>query len=477
MLFNSPVFLFLFLPLTLLFFWLAAKYRGGRSAHMVLTLASIVFYGYWDWRYLFLLGASTIANYLIGRRLSSAPEKLTLALGIGLNLSVLGYFKYTDFAIANLNALFGSDIGLLSIALPLGISFFTFQKIAYLVDCWRGRVTERDPLRFGLFVMFFPQLIAGPIVHHAQIIPQLKSHEKDPLPSSEFVAHGLFLLIAGLFKKVIIADSLARYVDPAFADPSMLNFMDAWTATLAYTLQLYFDFSAYSEMAMGLALLFGITLPKNFDSPYQSASITEFWRRWHISLGAFLREYLYIPLGGNRYGMRRLLLASYATMLLGGLWHGAAWTFVAWGAIHATYLAIHKIWSSTGFRLPHGLAVFITFIAVMFAWVPFRATSMSDALLIWETMLAIKPVVLPAGYASIPALHHLGLPFAHSIMINGLEIIGLFLLAIACVHMPNVHSLWNNARPNIRWGVGVMATSVAVAFSLSSPSTFMYFQF
>jgi alginate O-acetyltransferase complex protein AlgI len=477
MLFNSPEFLLLFLPSTVLLFCLFARHVGGRAAHAVLVVASMVFYAYWDYRYLALLLTSTVVNFWIGGQLVRQPNKGVLALGIVTNLSLLGYFKYTDFAIENVNALLGMRIELLHVLLPLGISFFTFQKIAYLVDCYRGSVSDRDPLRFLLFVMFFPQLIAGPIVHHSQIIPQLKAHEKSPIPADGVVAQGLFFLLVGLFKKVVVADYLNQYVNPAFSNVGSLQLVDAWTAALGYTLQLYFDFSAYSEMALGLALLFGLRLPQNFNSPYKATSISDFWRRWHMTLGAFMREYLYIPLGGNRHGLMMMLFASITTMLLGGLWHGAGWTFILWGAMHGVYLVIHKLWRQARISMPAALAQFMTFIAVLFAWVPFRAQSIGDTLHIWQTMLGIGKITLPTSYSAFPGFGSLGVAFAHSPIINGFEILGLVLVAKLCAHLPNVFELWAKMQPKKRWAFAMTGTGMVSLFSISSPSTFLYFQF
>lgn len=476
MLFNSPEFLLLFLPVSLLLFVAAAKFGRGRLPHLVLIAASMFFYAWWDWRYLGLLVVSTAVNYGVSERCAQ-PSKPWLITGIAFNVAVLGYFKYTDFAIENLNALAGTNFNLLHIVLPLGISFFTFQKIGYLVDSYQGKVKERDPIRFALFVMFFPQLIAGPIVHHAQIIPQLAAHETDPLPNESEVARGITLLLLGLFKKVVIADNIGSLINPVFANVASIELIDTWTAALGYTLQLYFDFSAYSEMALGIALLFGLALPVNFNSPYKATSITDFWRRWHITLGAFMRSYLYIPLGGNRQGMVMMLYASFATMLIGGLWHGAAWTFVMWGAMHATALCLHKLWQSRGGKMPDWLGLGLTLTFVIFAWVPFRAASIPDTLFIWQKMLGFDQVLLPKVYEALPYFLLLNAPTRVSGLTNGLEILALFFLFYAVLTAPNVHAY--GARFVGSWrGLGVLVlSSVATLFSLAKASTFLYFDF
>ncbi len=477
MLFNSPEFLLVFLPISLLLFWLAAKTSGGRAAQLTLIGSSMVFYAWWKWEYLALILCGTVANYLLGGWLLKRQSRLLLTIGISLNVGLLGYFKYTNFAIENLSLLFGADISSLNIILPLGISFFTFQKIGYLVDCYKGLVHERDPLRFGLFVLFFPQLIAGPIVHHGQIIPQLKQHEANPLPSQIMVAQGLFYLIVGLFKKVIIADNIANIIVPGFANVHALQFVEAWTVAIGYSLQIYFDFSAYSEMAIGLGLLFGVMLPINFNSPYKATSISDFWRRWHMTLGAFMRSYLYVPMGGNRKGVSVMVFASLATMLIGGLWHGAAWTFVLWGAMHGTMLVIHKVWRSSGAAMGARAAHALTLLGVVFAWVPFRASSISDTLAIWSKMVGAGGISLPMGYQALPGMKEFVSTYHLSNIFNGFEWIGLVVLFYFAVTARNTHERWDQFQPSIRSVVLLTGMSLAGLFSLSQPSTFLYFNF
>ena len=477
MLFNSPEFLLVFLPISLLLFWLAARTAGGRAAQLTLIASSLVFYAWWKWEYLALILGGTIANYLLGGLLLKRKSRLLLITGISLNVILLGYFKYTNFAIENLSILFALDISTFNIILPLGISFFTFQKIGYLVDCFRGLVHERDPLRFGLFVLFFPQLIAGPIVHHGQIIPQLKQHEVHPLPTQMMVAQGLFYLIVGLFKKVIIADNIANVIVPGFANVQTLQFVEAWTVAIGYSLQIYFDFSAYSEMAIGLGLLFGVVLPINFDSPYKATSISDFWRRWHMTLGAFMREYLYVPMGGSKKGVGVMVFASLATMLIGGLWHGAAWTFVLWGALHGTMLVLHKIWRSAGGAMGARLAHALTLLCVVFAWVPFRASSMGDTLAIWSKMFGVGGISLPMGYQALPGVKAVVATYHLSNIFNGFEWLGLVVLFYFAVTARNTHERWHQFKPSVRSVALFTGMSLAGLFSLSQPSTFLYFNF
>jgi len=354
-LFNSYAFLFVFLPATLLVF-MAARRGGPGLALGALTLASLGFYGWWDPRFLALLLGSAVANFAFGRALMARPadaRRPWLVAGVVFNLGLLGWFKYAGFLSANLAAL-GAPTPVLDIVLPVGISFFTFQQIAYLVDVSRG-LSDRYGFRdYLLFVAFFPQLIAGPIVHHREMMPQLLTGRG---PRAEDFAIGATLFAAGLFKKVVLADSLAPFASPVFAaaDAGLaVTTAEAWGAALAYALQLYFDFSGYSDMALGLARLFGVRLPINFDSPYQATSLIDFWRRWHMTLSRFLRDYLYIPLGGNRQGPARRWVNLMITMALGGLWHGAGWGFLIWGLIHGAGLAANHAWRSAAPRLGLG---------------------------------------------------------------------------------------------------------------------------
>lgn len=321
MLFNSIEFLLIFLPLSLAgFYWFNSR-NSQQAGVAFLAAASLVFFAYWDGRYILLLAGSMAWNWWVARGLMKSPSKRLLALGIGGDLLILGYFKYANFFVETAQQVSGSHWAWEQVVLPIGISFFTFTQIAFLVDAYKGEVKERGGLNYILFVTFFPHLIAGPILHHKEMMPQFAAiHGKRP--DGRTVGYGLFLLIVGLFKKIVIADNLAKYVDPVFANVQAMEILDAWTATVGYTLQLYFDFSAYSEMAMGIGLLFGIKLPMNFNSPYRAKDISEFWKRWHMTLSRFLRDYVYIPMGGSRSGFHRTLFTLWMTMFIGGIWHG-----------------------------------------------------------------------------------------------------------------------------------------------------------
>ena len=410
MLFNSYEFLFIFLPATLVgFFALSGLRRFGLAAGW-LALASIWFYGYWNPRYVLLLGTSIVLNFFAGQAilryrstgaLGLAQQVLILAL-IG-NLATLGYFKYANFFVDALDAAAGTGFHLGHIVLPLGISFFTFTQIAFLVDAFQGKVPA---CRFGsytLFVTFYPHLIAGPVLHHAEMMPQFERAETYRFRLDNFLIGATFLSI-GLFKKVVLADGIQPFVGPVFeADPGYpLTALEAWGGVLAYTLQLYFDFSGYSDMAIGLAKMTNIDLPLNFNSPYKAMNIAEFWRRWHMTLSRFLRDYLYIPLGGNRKGPLRRYLNLLITMLLGGLWHGAGWTFVIWGALHGVFLMVHQVWNAVFVRkgrspslVGRAVSTAFTFLCVVAAWVFFRATSIEAAFFVCKGMLGMNGVLWP----------------------------------------------------------------------------------
>lgn len=475
MLFNSYMFIFGFLPLTVGGYWLLREWHEHDGSQFWLMVASIGFYAYWDWRYAALLGGLATFNYWWGERLTESKSRLMLAGGVIANLGVLGYYKYANFFLDNLQLVTGLIPTHFSVVLPLGISFFTFQKIAYLVECQRGEARNRSYGRFLLFVFFFPQLIAGPIVHYRQINPQLIDLSSGRKIGIESVARGLFLFAVGLFKKVVIADSLSKLVDPAYAAAATQSLLEAWTACLAYAFQLYYDFSGYSDMAIGLALLFGVRLPRNFNQPYRATNIADFWRRWHITLGAFLREYVYIPLGGNRKGFGPMLLASFLVMVIGGFWHGAGWTFILWGAMHGSYLLIYRIWARFGFRLPAGVGAIITFLGVLMAWVPFRAASMSDAVHMWKALVGLQGVYWPSWVQGFGiAVQGPTLVFP---AIKGFEIIFLILLLGAIWWERNLQQFKDGFTRSGAYLAAFWAMSMSAIVMLAQPSTFMYFQF
>jgi alginate O-acetyltransferase complex protein AlgI len=395
MLFNSYQFIFLFLPVTLAGYFALAR-LGNPAPVLWLALASLLFYGVSNWQFAPLLLASVAFNYVIGLLLIQAglrpiPRFAVLTIGVSADLLVLGYFKYAGFLATNLNAMFATRLTV-DVLLPVGISFYTFTQIAFLVDAYRGKVDRYGLPHYALFVTYFPHLIAGPILHHQDVIPQFE-RQSSSRPNPHLILCGLMIFSIGLFKKTCMADGIQPFVALAFG-PTPPSFGQAWIGALAYTFQLYFDFSGYSDMAIGISLMFGIFLPVNFNSPYKATNIIEFWRRWHMTLSQFLRDYLYFPLGGNRRGVVRRYVNLMITMVLGGLWHGAAWTFVAWGALHGLYLCINHAWNRFGPNIPSRLtrpadiaAFVVTFLSVTVAWVFFRADDLASAVNIVSTMV------------------------------------------------------------------------------------------
>ena len=498
MLFYSYSFVLIFLPLVAAIFFLTAR-LSRRLAAAWLAGASLVFYGYWNAAFVLLIMASITFNftvaYWMARRRGTIPIKGLLVAAVVVNLAVLGYCKYMNFFIANANLLLHSHWSAAQIVLPLGISIFTFTQIAFLSDVASGIATEYNYLHYVLFVTYFPHLIAGPIIHHRAIMPQFDAPATYQAHAENF-AVGLTIFTIGLAKKVVLAATFAEYANPVFDAAVKLpsvSFGASWTAVLAYTLQIYFDFSGYSDMAIGLSRIFGIRLPENFNSPYKAHSIIEFWRRWNMTLSRFLRDYLYIPLGGNRRGPRRRYLNLAITMLLGGLWHGAQWTFVVWGGLHAGYLILNHGWERVTrrfSRLRHPPAVLariagaaVTFLAVVVAWVFFRADSLAAATRVLEGMVRCSDL---AGWrAALPSSVDTLFPgywFPHDSVryVMGSLTLGLGLVWFA----PNTRELVAAARvatPRMKLVVIGNASFwifVLVAISASrNVSEFIYFNF
>jgi alginate O-acetyltransferase complex protein AlgI len=388
MVFNSKVFLFLFFPLVFGSFWLS---KTKRQRYAVLAISGYVFYGYWDWRYCFLLAFSSLVSFFSALRIQGtdrlAGRRFWLIASISVDLTLLGFFKYYNFSARTLNSVAGGEVlPLLNIILPVGISFYTFHTISYIVDVAQGRVrATANILEYLTYVGLFSQLVAGPIVRFRQIEDDLEKIDRK-LPEN-FVASGVGLFSVGMVKKVIIADSIAQYINPMLSNYTALSTLGAWTAALGYTYQLYYDFSGYSDMAIGLGYLFGIRIPQNFNAPYQALGIQDFWRRWHISLSSWLRDYLYIPLGGNRKGALRTQMNIMLTMFLGGLWHGANWTFVVWGLYHGVLLVLDRLTEPLTSWLPKLALRWITLLLVILGWVLFRSTDFHMAAL-WLAKMA-----------------------------------------------------------------------------------------
>ena len=570
MLFNSIEFLFVFLPFTVAGYRLLRRLGYDQWATLWLTVLSLGFYGWWNPPYVLLLLGSITANYILGRAINQAPDasrsrrSLTL-LGIALNLGLIGYYKYANFFLGAVDRVLGSDLQIVPIVLPLAISFFTFQQIAYLIDVDRGHAPPYTPIEYTLFVTFFPQLIAGPIVHHQEMMPQfarfpspatvasqspkidskdltqnstnlndrvnsltrsstdltdqptdqlanqpthLPTDSPEDQPSnrrSHHLAVGCTIFTLGLIKKIWIADPIATISSPLFDVAStghILTVVEAWSAALFYTFQLYFDFSGYSDMAIGAARLCGIVLPFNFDSPYKATSISEFWRRWHITLSNFLRDYLYIPLGGNRSG--NPFVNVWITMLLGGLWHGAGWTFVVWGGLHGVYLGLDRAWrlvwsrvwqdwrdrvhhprrSSRGMQqvqrsLGLGLAWCLTFGAVTVSWVIFRADRLGTAGSILRSMVGFRGIAcgeLNPLHGAIAALLFIIVGFAP----NLLEIMHRYEPAFGFERLdrdqPPSWLTWT-PKPWLGIPLGVLMFLALQTLLLAPESEFLYFQF
>jgi alginate O-acetyltransferase complex protein AlgI len=527
MLFNSPIFLFVFLPSTLVAYFFMGKVAGARAACGTLVIASLIYYGWWNTKYLLLIIPAIVVNAALGYILCNSMGKTrfrwaVLTFGICLNLGLLGYFKYANFFIANVNGVFGTGYNLGAIILPLGISFFVFQKIAFLVDAYRGYVRDFDLIGFFLFVTFFPQLIAGPIVHHSEVMPQFRRPEVSRFDALNF-GIGISIFAIGLFKKIVIADTCSSWVDPifaGFADKTVSDPATAWVGAIAYTFQLYFDFSGYSDMAIGLGLMFNVRLPINFDAPYKAASIIDFWRRWHMTLSRFLRDYLYIPLGGSRKGPLRRHVNLMTTMLLGGLWHGAQWQFVVWGGLHGLMLMVNHGWRALSRKLSlpvgygHWLGLCITFFSIVTAWVLFRAPDLGVAKrilaamygmsgqLVWPSLqryVATQFVELEKLTNMVLVTFRLTSPTTVQEWVS-LQISGIFLVLVALVvfFMPNVYQIfarYNVGRttgsterpvtaavldwmPSWRWAVAIAALfTLALTQFVGKISPFIYYQF
>jgi D-alanyl-lipoteichoic acid acyltransferase DltB (MBOAT superfamily) len=472
MLFGTPVFICLFLPTVLAGFLLLGRWRGRAPALLLLLLASLVFYAWWKPILVLLLLSSIAVNFGVGRVV--AGEKRWLVGGLVFNLGLLGFFKYAGFL-----------AGLRGIYLPLGISFFTFQQIMFLVDRYRRDIPAPSFLNYACFIAFFPHLIAGPIVRPSHIIPQFAAL-RPGFGWRDNLAPGLEMFLLGLAKKLVLADSFARYADPGFAAAARgdsLSLVEAWVALLAYALQIYFDFSGYSDMAIGLARLFGISFPQNFNSPYRAGNISDFWRRWNITLSGFLREYLYIPLGGNRHGEARRICNLMITMLLGGLWHGAAWRFVLWGGLHGLFLVLHGWFRRTGLRLPFVVSWAVTLFCVLMAWVPFRAASFGATLGFYRALAGGNGFALPGfmihaapwlGHVAraVPVLPFLGDGRSFSLAQGFLLLLLGWIIVLA---LPNTQEM--SARRRSVALVAGFGFSVQALFFAPYTIPFLYFQF
>ena len=457
MLFNSQPFILIFLPVVLGLYYALANHRTARQ--VLIVVASMGFYGWWDMRFVPLLASLTIANWLVALWFGRTGARWIPIAGVIGNLAVLCLFKYADFLRGTILDLTSQPWQPWSLILPLGISFFVFQKISYLIDLRRGDKHIYGFLDFCMFVGFFPQLIAGPLVRHNEIIHQFQANPPGPA-MWENLSRGFTLFIIGVTKKVAIADTLALSIDPLFAKATALSAAEAWTAAGGYTLQIYFDFSGYSDMALGLALMFGLRLPVNFDAPYRAVSIRDFWRRWHMTLSRFLRDYLYIPLGGSHCGPARQAANVIVTMLLGGLWHGAAWTFVVWGGLHGAALALSHLWEKAGLRMPAFLGWLLTLLFVMACWVLFRAPDFATA----------GDILAAMAFAYGPGTVKLSQDVWAAMLIGA---------AVALIGPTSQRAALDLLRPSpwiaVPVGLGLMYLVITIGGRL--PNVFIYFQF
>lgn len=506
MLFNSPEYILLFLPLVLLVYFGLNHFRLIIAGKIWLVLSSLFFYSYWNPIYLPLISLSIIVNFSLGLAIQNQRQRLTLGdpdhkqevpkniltVGVLFNLGLLGYFKYADFFLGSINWVTGRDLELLNITLPLAISFFTFQQTAYLVDAYKKGIKERDFLNYSLFVTFFPQLIAGPIVHHKEMMPQFKQLRAKVI-NLDNVSIGLVIFVIGLFKKLIIADTFAIWANAGFNSPDPLSLLDAWQAAIAFTFQLYFDFSGYSDMAIGAALLFNIRLPVNFRSPYKAVNIQDFWNRWHITLSNWLRDYLFIPLGGFKRSIPRVYMALFLTMLFGGLWHGAAWTFVVFGAMHGAALVLHRHWRRKKMKMSDRMGWLINILFINFTLVLFRSDSFDRAVSVYESMFGGHGLVWPGSAAAL-TLAGLLTQAPLNTAFQGLEILSPFsilhtiVFGFVAFKMPNALEItgyipykgtWRFRR-NFGWALAIAAAAFLCLLTFlgdDRPQEFLYYQF
>ena len=477
MLFNSYVFILAFLPLTLLGYYLLGKLPERIPLNkLFLVLASFVFYGYNNPRYVPIIVCSILVNYALSQGMLVARRKCIrlplMLLGLALNLGVLFYFKYHDFFVSNMNSAFGLHFALNNLALPLGISFFTFQQLSYVIDSYRRTVPRYNILDYALFVTFFPQLVAGPIVLHSEIVPQFADPKNRRFNFDNF-APGLYAFALGLFKKVIVADTFGVAVEAGFGAAQTLNTAEAWFVALGYTLQLYFDFSGYCDVATGVALMFNIKLPLNFNSPYKSLNIREFWQRWHMTLSRFLTNYIYFPLGGSRRGTVRTCINLMIVFLASGLWHGAGWLFLLWGLLHGLASVLYRLFRKQYDALHPALQWLLTFGFVVVAWVFFRATSLSDALAILRSMVMMDFGPLRSEITSAFAL-----PGGFHPGYNALYMLVWYAASLfACLGMRNTYEKTMAFKPTLANSFSTVILILYCVLSLSGVSVFLYFNF
>lgn len=499
MLFSSYQFIFFFFPVVLTGYSLLTYFTSGRSPIIWLMLSSFFFYGFWNLSFLILLFSSIGVNYLFARHISQAEKKKgVLVAGICFNVALLAYFKYANFFVGQLNLLLSEPFSWSPVILPLAISFFTFQQIAYLSDVAKGRAEVYGLLEYALFVSFFPQLIAGPIVHHAEMMPQFK--RSSTRVSGDVLALGFTWFTMGLFKKLVVADIVAEWVNPFFEEISKGNpasFIEVWGGVMGYTSQIYYDFSGYSDMAIGAALMLGIRLPLNFNSPYKSRSVAEYWRRWHMTLGRWLKEYLYIPLGGSRCSRARQYTNLMLVLLIAGLWHGAGWNYIFWGAVHGVFLCVNHAWRmGWGSRLPklrimNAVYLLFTLMCVAVARVFFRCPDLTTAMHTLKAMAGGFGCSLPIALENSPVagLGSLGIRFDGLGLMAGLALPVIGLTLLVAIFAPNSQEILGQTseaskfsfrwrwQPNRRWAIVTALMFVIALLRLGHITEFIYYRF
>lgn len=494
MLFNSYEFIFAFLPITFFVYFYLSHKKLATASKGWLFFASLFFYSWWNIIYLPLILTSILFNYTISNIMVDCDEvkkkylskKILLQIGLVFNIGLLAYFKYMDFFIYNINGLVGTDIELLHLALPLAISFFTLQQIAFLMDCYEGLAKEKNFLNYAVFVSFFPQLIAGPIVHHKEMIPQFESI-KNKVKNYKNIALGLFIFSIGLFKKVVIADTFAISATQGFDLATSLSFFEAWGTALSYTFQLYFDFSGYTDMAIGAALLFNIRLPQNFNSPYKATGIIDFWQRWHMTLTGFINTYLYssMLLSFKKITFKKSMIITFITFVIVGLWHGASWMFVIFGSLHGIALIINHSWRKTKVKLNKALAWFITFNFFNLTLVIFRAKNWDDATKIFGSMFDISSLYISSNFSKVVKdFFYIDIDFLinkNYIFNFDLSILLSFLVAFIIISFKNTTQLRDqfvlNAKNLLLTCIYLLVSFYYILYMQNRVSAFLYFDF
>lgn len=486
MLFNSYLFVFIFLPVSLMGYYLTGQKLGGKAAKLWLIAMSLWFYGSFRWEYLLLLLASVGVNYAVSVSLwkrGIKNRKGLLILGVCFNLALLGYFKYTNFFLENLNAIGGMQLSFWQVMLPVGISFFTFQQISFLVDVYREEIKACDWVDYVLYITYFPKLVEGPIVKHEELLPQFERIGTEKTDAERFVK-GAVLFILGMLKKVILADTFGGAVDYGYSNLELMHSFDALLLVLFYSLQLYFDFSGYCDMARGISWMFGIELPVNFNSPYKAGDIVDFWKRWHITLNRFFTRYVYIPLGGNREGKMKMYRNLLLIFLFSGIWHGAGWNFILWGMLHGVLYVITRMWQEHRAKNKTGIiGVIFTFLYVNIAWVYFRAESIAQGNALLAKIFQNDYVRVNrnlAGYFNLDEFWYIlkvlrldQWEYGHYILLAAFTVGALLLVFFG----PNAAKVAERFKPRIWNAILFAGLFMWCVLTFSNVSTFLYFNF